>query len=108
MTTNNIGESSPVRININNDNTISMNLLSFNSYGYPTKVSSLIYCNFNVQTYSYIEKITNTLGTFLVNMVCFSDVQNTKLTTSNQLKFTVELISFPPNFVKENSVFTIN
>ena len=107
MTTNNIGESSPVRVNINNDKTISMNLLSFNSYGFPTKIYSLIFCNFNVKTFSYIEKITNTLGTFLVNMVCFSDVQNSKLTTSNQLKFTVELISFPPNFVKDNSVFTI-
>ena len=57
--------------------------------------------------YSYIEKITNTLGTFLVNMVCFTDVQNSKETSSNQLKFIVELISFPPNFVKDNSIFTI-
>ena len=45
MTSNNIGQSSPVRININNDNSISINLLSFNSYGYPTKTFSLIYCN---------------------------------------------------------------
>ena len=107
MTSNNIGESSPIRVNVNNDNTISLNLLSFNKYGYPTKIYSLIFCNFNVKTYSYIEKITNTLGTFLVNMVCFSDVQDTKETSSNQLKFTVELINFPQNFIKDNSIFTI-
>ena len=108
MTSNNIGNSSPIRVNINNDNTISLNLLSFNRYGYPTKIYSLTYCNFNVKTYSYIEKMTNTLGTFLVNMVCFSDVQNTKESNvSKQLKFIVELISFPSNYIKENSVFTI-
>jgi hypothetical protein len=107
MTSNNIGESSPIRVNINNDNTISLNLLSFNNYGYPTKIYSLIFCNFNVTTYSYIEKITNTLGTFLINMVCFSDVQDTNTTSKNQLKFVVELINFPPNFVKDNSIFTI-
>jgi hypothetical protein len=107
MTTNNIGSSSPIRVNINNDKTVSLNLLSFNKYGFPTKTYSLTFCNFNVKTYSYIEKITNTLGTFLVNMVCFSDVQNSKSNETNQLKFTVELVSFPPNFVKDNSVFTI-
>lgn len=107
MTSNNIGESSPIRVNTNNDNTISFNLLSFNKYGYPTKVYALTFCNFNVKTYSYIEKITNTLGTFLVNMVCFSDVQDLKAASKNQLKFTVELINFPPNFVKDNSIFTI-
>lgn len=107
MTSNNIGESSPVRIGINNDNTISLNLLSFNKYGFPTKIYALTYCNFNVKTYSYIEKITNTLGTFLVNMVCFTDVKNSKNIDSNQLQFVVELINFPPNFVKNNSIFTI-
>ena len=107
MTANNVGESSPIRVNINNDNTISLNLLSFNKYGYPTIVYSLTFCNFNVKTYSYIEKITNTLGTFLVNMVCFTDVKNSKESSSNQLKFAVELISFPSNFVKENSIFNI-
>lgn len=107
MTSNNMGESSPIRVNVNNDNTISLNLLSFNRYGFPTKVYALTYCNFNVKTYSYIEKITNTLGTFLVNMVCFSDVQNNTSIAANQLKFTVELISFPQNFVKDNSIFTI-
>jgi hypothetical protein len=108
ITTKNIGTSTPVRININSDKTISLNLLSFNTYGYPTKVSALTFCNFNVSTYSYIEKITNTFGTFMINMVCFEDTQNTKANSQNQLKFTVELINFPSNFVKDNSVFEIN
>jgi hypothetical protein len=107
MTSNNVVESSPIRVNINNDNTISLNLLSFNKYGFPTKVYALTFCNFNVKTYSYIEKITNTLGTFLINMVCFSDVQDSKAVSKNQLKFTVELINFPQNFVKDNSIFKI-
>ena len=104
ITTKNIGESSPIRVNINNDKTISLNLLSFNTYGFPTKIYSLIYCKFDINTYTNIEKVTNSLGTFLVNMVCFADTQDTKLSTSNQLKFTVELVSFPPNFIKDNSV----
>jgi hypothetical protein len=103
----NIGQSSPIRININNDKTISFNLLSFNSYGYPTTIYALTYCNFNVQTFSYIEKMTNALGTFLINLVCFSDSQDPNA-TKNLLKFNIELISFPPNFIKKNSIYDIN
>lgn len=108
ITTKNIGTSSPVRINLNSDKTISLNVLSFNSYGYPTKVYTLTSCNFNVKTYAYIEKMTNNLGTFMVNMVCFEDTQNSKSNPKNQLKFTVELINFPKEFIKDNSVFDIN
>lgn len=108
ITTKNVGSSSPIRVNINKDKTISLNLLSFNTYGYPTKVYSVSSCNFNVQTYAYIEKMTNTLGTFMVNMVCFEDTQNNNANPKNQLKFTVELISFPKDFVKDNSVFDVN
>lgn len=108
ITTKNIGSSSPIRVNFNSDKTISLNLLSFNSYGYPTKVYSLTSCNFNVQTYKYIEKMTNNLGTFMINMVCFEDTQNSKANPKNQLKFTVELINFPKNFMKDNSIFDIN
>ena len=107
ITTKNFGESSPVRININQDKTISINLLEFNKYGNATKIYALTYCNFNVNTFSFIEKMTNTLGTFLVNMVCFADTQDSKLSTKNQLKFTVELVSFPPNFIKDNSIYDI-
>ena len=108
ITTKNVGSSSPIRVNINKDKTISLNLLSFNTYGYPTKVYSISSCNFNIQTYAYIEKMTNALGTFMVNMVCFEDTQNNKANPKNQLKFTVELISFPKDFIKDNSVFDVN
>jgi len=108
ITTKNVGSSSPIRININSDKSISLNLLSFNTYGYPTKVYAITSCNFNVQTYAYIEKMTNTLGTFMVNMVCFEDTQNNKANPKNQLKFTVELINFPKDFVKDNSIFDVN
>ena len=108
ITTKNIGSSSPIRVNINSDKTISLNMLSFNTYGYPTKIFALTSCNFNVQTFAYIEKMTNRLGTFMVNMVCFEDTQNNKANPKNLLKFTVELVNFPTNFVKDNSVFDIN
>ena len=108
ITTKNIGSSSPIRVNINTDKTISLNMLSFNTYGYPTKIFALTSCNFNVQTFAYIEKMTNRLGTFMVNMVCFEDTQNNKANPKNQLKFTVELVNFPTNFIKDNSVFEIN
>jgi len=108
MTTKNIGSSSPIRVNVNSDKTISLNLLSFNSYGFPTKIYALTYCNFNIQTYQYIEKMTNSLGTFMINMVCFEDTQNNNANPKNQLKFTAELISFPSDFVKNNSLFQIN
>ena len=108
ITTKNIGSSSPIRVNVNKDKTISLNLLSFNTYGYPTKVYSITSCNFNVQTYAYIEKMTNALGTFMVNTVCFEDTQNNKSKPKNKLKFNVELINFPKDFIKDNSVFDIN
>lgn len=108
ITTKNIGSSSPIRINLNKDKTIGINLLSFNSYGFPTKIYSLTSCNFNIETYAFIEKTTNNLGTFLINMVCFEDTQNTKINPKNQLKFDVEIINFPSNYVKDNSIFNIN
>jgi hypothetical protein len=108
ITTENIGSSSPIRININQDKTISLNLLTFNTYGYPTKVYNITSCNFNINTYAYIEKMTNALGTFLINMVCFEDTQNNNSNPKNQLKFTVELVNFPKNFIKDNSIFNIN
>jgi hypothetical protein len=108
ITTQNVGSSSPIRFNINPDKTVSLNLLSFNNYGFPTKIYALTYCNYNVNTYEYIEKITNSLGTFLINMVCFEDTQNNNANPKNQLKFTVELINFPTNFIKNNSLFQIN
>lgn len=108
ITSKNIGSSSPIRVNINPDKTISLNLLSFNTYGNPTDIYTLTSCNFNVQTFAYIEKITNNIATFLINMVCFEPTQNSKSNSKNQLKFTVELINFPDNFVRNNSIFNVN
>lgn len=108
ITSKNIGTSSPIRININPDKTISFNLLSFNSYGYPTEVFALTSCKFNVKTFAFIEKITNVLGTFMINLVCFESTSNNNANPKNQLKFTVELVNFPKNFIKDNSIFDIN
>jgi hypothetical protein len=110
ITSKNIGSSSPIRININNDKTICLNLLSFNKFGYPTDIYAITSCNYNIKTFDYIEKMTNKLGTFMVNMVCFekNNIQNNKTNLKKQLKFNVELINFPPDFIKDNSVFDIN
>ena len=108
MMSKNIGTSSPIRININNNKTIGINLLSFNSFGHPTKNYALTQCNFNVKTFAFIEKITNNLGEFLVNMVCFTDTTTNNQIQKNQLEFTVELMKFPTSFIKDNSVFDIN
>ena len=77
-------------------------------YGFPTKVYALTSCNFNINTFAFIEKMTNTFGTFMVNMVCFEDTQNINSNSKNKLKFNVELINFPKDFIKDNSVFNIN
>ncbi len=106
ITSNNIETSTPIHINLNKDKTISLNLLSFNTFGYPTKNYTLTYCNFNIQTFAFIEKITNTLGTFMINMICFEETLN-NTNPKNKLDFNVELISYPNNFVKNNSVFEI-
>ena len=71
MTTTSLVESNPIKFVLNKDGTVSIRLQTFNPYGNLDKTFSLIYCNFNVNTYAFIEKLTNPLGTFLVNMVCF-------------------------------------
>ena len=106
LTTKNISDSSPVKIGLNSDGTINLSLLQFNSYGFPNNINTLTYCNFNVKTYAYIEKITNSIGTFLVNLVCFNSNSINKV--DNQLNFTAELIKFPSNFIKNNSIYNIN
>jgi len=106
---NTIQNSNPIRIDINSDNTITLNLKVFNNNGQSYLTNTLTHCNFNVQTYSFIEKITNALGTFLVNVVCISPENNSNPSQSkNKLNFTVELIKFPDNFIKNNSIYDIN
>lgn len=104
MTSNNIGTSTPIKINIKKDSSINLNLLKFNSFGYPTNSYSLTMCNFNVKTFDYIEKITNSLGTFFINLVCFAETTDK---VKNELDFIVELKSFPPDFIKKNSLHNI-
>ena len=106
ITSKNIGESSPFKINVNSDKTISLNILSFNKYGFPTNVYPLISHNYDPKnSFAYIEKVTNSSGSFYVNIVGFADSQSY---SSNKLSFTVELISFPVNYIKDNSLFVIN
>ena len=93
-TTSNIGKSSPVNIVVNSDGTINIHLLTYNTYGYQNNSYSLIFCNYNVQTYAFIEKITNSLGSFLVNMVCFDSNENRTL-PKNNLNFVIEISKFP-------------
>jgi hypothetical protein len=104
MTSNNVGTSTPIKINIKKDGVININLLKFNSFGYPTNSYSLTMCNFNVKTFDYIEKITNTLGTFFINLVCFAETSDK---VKNELDFMVELKSFPTDFIKKNSLHNI-
>ena len=85
-----------------------LTLLTFNSYGFPDQTFSLIYCNFNITTFSYIEKTTNTLGTFLLNMLCFDSDQIGKLVKTNKLNFIVELTKIPPNFMKKASIYDLD
>ena len=66
MTTSNLLESNPIKFVVNKDGSVSMSLQMFNFYGTPDQSYSLVFCNFNVNTYAYIEKLTNPLGTFLV------------------------------------------
>ena len=65
-------------------------------------------CNFNINTFNHIEKTTNSLGTFLINMVCFDDYNGGKLAKNNNMNFTVELQSFPEEFLKKTSIYNIN
>jgi hypothetical protein len=108
MTTKNLGNSSPISIHVNKDGNVSLKLLRYNNYGFPVNVYSLIFCNFNINTYNHIEKSTNSLGTFLINMVCFDDHRGGSLAKTNNMHFTVELQSFPQEFLKKTSIYNIN
>lgn len=108
MTTNNLGNSSPIKVTVNKDGTIGIKLMTFNTFGFPDQTFSFIYCNFNVVTYSFIEKITNTTGTFLINLLCFDSDQNGSLVKTNKLNFIVELIKLPPEFMKKASIYDLD
>ena len=108
VTSKSIAESSPVRIKINPDGTIGISLLSFNNYGMPINIYTLTSCKFNVQTYAYIEKITNTLGTLLVNVVCFQNINtNANPNTNANLNLNVEMIKMPQDYIKKNTIHKV-
>lgn len=107
MTTTNLVESNPVKFVINKDGTISIRLQQYNSYGNIEKTYSLISCNFNVNTYAFIEKLTNPLGTFLVNMACFDPDDNRQL-PKNTLNFSVEMSKYPDSYLKDKNIYNLN
>jgi hypothetical protein len=107
MTTTNLVESNPIKFVINKDGTISIRLQQYNSYGNVEKTYSLISCNFNVNTYAFIEKLTNPLGTFLVNMACFDPDDNRQL-PKNTLNFSVEMSKYPNSYLKEKNIYNLN
>ncbi len=107
MTTTNLVESNPVKFVINKDGTVSIRLQQYNSYGNIDKTFSLISCNFNVNTYAFIEKLTNPLGTFLINMVCFDPDDNRQL-PKNTLNLSVEMSKYPDSYLKDKNIYNLN
>lgn len=107
MTTTNLVESNPIKFVINKDGTVSIRLQQYNSYGNIEKTYSLISCNFNVNTYAFIEKLTNPLGTFLINMVCFDPDDNRQL-PKNTLNFSVEMSKYPNSYLKDKNIYNLN
>lgn len=107
LTTTNLAESNPVKFVSNPNGSVSIRLQHFNSYGNVDKTFSLIYCNFNVNTYAFIEKLTNPIGTFLINMVCF-DPDDKRQLPSNTLDFSVEVSKFSDSYLKEKNIYNLN
>ena len=105
MTTSDITQSSPLDIKINDDNTLNLSLKTYTTYGFLDTAYSLIFGDFNINTYKDIEKITvPNEATFFINMLCFDSNTDGKLANSNKLNFMVETISLPQNFIKETSI----
>ena len=107
MTTTNLLESNSINFVLNKDGSVNISLETFNSYGTLDKSYSLIHCNFNIDTYDYIEKLTNPLGTFLINMVCF-DQNGKRKFPNNTLNFNFEISKFPELYIKQQNIFNLN
>jgi hypothetical protein len=107
MSTTNLVESNPIKFVLNKDGTVSIRLQQFNTYGNIDKTFSLVFCNFNVNTYAFIEKLTNPLGTFLINMVCF-DPDDKRQLPNNTLNFSVEISKYPDSYLKEKNIYNLN
>jgi hypothetical protein len=85
ITSNNFSTASPITIEQNPDNTISLKISQFNLYGQPNNEYYLSSCDFNIKTFKNIESITNNLGTFFMNMICVNKKNNNKLNLSIDL-----------------------
>jgi hypothetical protein len=107
MTTTNLVESNPIKFVLNKDGTVSIRLQQFNVYGNIDKTFSLVFCNFNVNTYAFIEKLTNPLGTFLINMVCF-DPDDKRQLPNNTLNFSVEMSKYPDSYLIGQNILNLN
>jgi hypothetical protein len=107
MTTTNLVESNPVKFILNKDGSVSIRLQAYNSYGNIDKTYSLVFCNFNINTYAFIEKLTNPLGTFLINMVCF-DPDDKRQLPNNTLNFNFEISKYPDSYLKEKNIYNLN
>jgi hypothetical protein len=91
LTSDNILKSSPVRISINPNKTISIKLVRFDSYGQPNKTYQLAKCDFDVKTLKGIGQVSypDPIGTLYVNLVCFEDESST---STKKLDFEVEML----------------
>ena len=104
LTTKDINNSSPISFTINKNNTVKLNLNKYDIYGNLDDKLVLTSCNYDINTFKYIEKATVTdLGQFFINLVCL-DSSTTKV---NNLDFIVELLDYS-NEVLENSIKEIN
>ena len=106
LTTTNLTDSNPLRFVLNKDGSVSIRLQTFNSFGNIDKSYSLCFCNFNVNTYTFIEKVTNPIGTFLINMVCFDDDTKREM-PNNTLNFGFEVSKYPDSYLKENNIYNL-
>jgi len=100
ITTKNLTQSSPVKLNLNNGK-ISLDLINFNRYGSPENYYSLTVCNYNINTFKDIESVNSDNINFLTNLVCINS------NTNNKLEFDVELSKFPDNFISKTSIYDI-
>jgi hypothetical protein len=100
ITTKNLTQSSPVKLNLNNGK-VSLDLINFNRYGSAENYYSLTVCNYNINTFKDIESVNYDNVNFLVNLVCINS------NTDNKLDFDVELSKFPDNFISKTSIYDI-
>jgi hypothetical protein len=100
-------ESTPINFHINDDGTVNIQLLRYNSYGQPNESHTISACNFNVNTFAGIEKIMSPgpLGFVFVNLACINPTSDN---SSNNLSFTIEITKFPDQFIKQSSIYNLN